>query len=175
MDATVTAEATLTPAQAARQLWQVAVVGAGPAGALAARELAGRGLAVLLVDRAAFPRWKVCGCCLNVRALATLRDVGLDDLAGRLGAVPLSDVLLAGRGCRAQVALPGGVVLSRTAFDTALVAEAVAAGASFLPRTRAALGPILPEAREVTLTQGGTTVTVRAALVLAPMGSADNC
>jgi flavin-dependent dehydrogenase len=164
------AEATLALSQAARRPWQVVVVGAGPAGATAARELARRGLAVLLVDRSAFPRWKVCGCCLNARALAALAGTGLGDLAARLGAVPLADVLLAGRGCRARLPLPGGAVVSRMAFDAALVGEAVAAGAAFLPRTRAALGPVKQAGREVALTQGGTTATVVAALVLAADG-----
>jgi flavin-dependent dehydrogenase len=163
-------EGTVTLAQAARQAWPVVVVGAGPAGALAARELARRGRAVLLVDRAAFPRWKVCGCCLNVRALATLAGAGLGDLAARLGAVPLRNVLLAGLGCRARLSLPGGAVLSRTAFDAALVAEAVAAGAAFLPRTRAALGPPSAAGREVALTAGGTSATLNAALILAADG-----
>ena len=41
--------------------WDVIVVGAGPAGATAARELAALGHAVLLVDKSEFPRDKVCG------------------------------------------------------------------------------------------------------------------
>ncbi len=109
----MTVEPTLTLAEAAARTWPVIVVGAGPAGALAARELARRDRAVLLVDRAAFPRGKVCGCCLNARALATLAGVGLADLAARHGAVPLRQLLVAGRGCRAQLPLPGGAVLAR--------------------------------------------------------------
>src|SRR5437763_1076586 len=50
---------------AARCSWDVVVIGAGPAGALAAREVAQRRVAVLLVDKATFPRWKVSGSCLN--------------------------------------------------------------------------------------------------------------
>ncbi len=166
----MTMDATVTLTRAAREPWQVVVVGAGPAGALAARELARRGRAVLLVDRAAFPRGKVCGCCLNARALATLAGTGLGDLTARLGAVPLRDVRIAGRGCGARLALPGGAVLSRAAFDAALVGEAVAAGAAFLPRTRAALGAVTSGGREVALTQGDTTATVSASLVLAADG-----
>jgi flavin-dependent dehydrogenase len=122
------------------------------------------------VDRAAFPRGKVCGCCLNVRALAVLTGAGLGDLAARHGAVPLRAVLLAGDGCRARLPLPGGAVLSRSAFDAALAAEAVAAGAAFLPQTRAALGPVTPAGREVALTQSSMTATVSASLVLAADG-----
>src|SRR5260370_4830579 len=54
------------------QLWDVIVVGAGPAGALAAYELARRSLRVLLVGQSAFPRPQVSGCCLNGQAFAVL-------------------------------------------------------------------------------------------------------
>ncbi|HEY2155642.1 MAG TPA: FAD-dependent monooxygenase, partial [Isosphaeraceae bacterium] len=57
--------------------WDALVVGAGPAGSIAARELARFGARTLLVERAAFPRWKVCGACLNGHALASIREAGL--------------------------------------------------------------------------------------------------
>lgn len=113
--------------------WDLVVVGAGPAGSIAARELARRGRSVLLLDKATFPRPKVCGCCLNEAALAALRSVGLGDLPIRCGAVPLRGVKLAAGGRMADVRLPGGVALSREAFDAALVQEAVNAGATFKP------------------------------------------
>jgi flavin-dependent dehydrogenase len=115
--------------------WDALVVGAGPAGSVAARELARRGLTVLLADKATFPREKVCGCCLNGSALDTLRRLGLGDLPARLGAVPLGRVRLAAGGRAATLAVPGGVALSRRAFDDALIAEAVAAGAEFRSAT----------------------------------------
>src|SRR5262249_6508460 len=124
--------ATLTLDEAAARPWDAVVAGAGPAGALAARQLARHGFAVLLVARAAFPRFKVCGCCINVGALDTLRSVGLGDLPGACGAVLLSRVCLAARGRSARVALPGGVALSRETFDAALLDAALAAGAAFL-------------------------------------------
>lgn len=42
-------------------VWDVVVVGAGPAGASAARVAAGAGCRVLLLERAAIPRYKTCG------------------------------------------------------------------------------------------------------------------
>ncbi len=51
---------------------EVIVVGAGPAGSTAARELAARGLQVLLLDRARFPRDKPCGGSVTVRSAALL-------------------------------------------------------------------------------------------------------
>src|SRR5690242_12505527 len=103
----MTMAATLDPVQAEARRWDAVVVGAGPAGSVAARELARRGASVLLVDRAAFPRRKVCGSCLNLRALATLAEVGLGGLAGGLGALPLRGLSLAARGLRAWLPLPG--------------------------------------------------------------------
>src|SRR5579864_3023351 len=44
------------------------VVGAGPSGSTAARELAQRGARVLLLDRARFPRDKPCGGGVTIRA-----------------------------------------------------------------------------------------------------------
>ena len=45
--------------------WDVIVIGAGPAGAVAARQVALAGLQTLLVDAKCFPREKVCGGYLN--------------------------------------------------------------------------------------------------------------
>lgn len=121
--------------------YDAVVVGAGPAGSTTARGLARRGLRVLLVDRARFPRPKVCGCCLNPRALATLGRSGLGDLAASLGAVPLAGLELAAGRRRASLDHPLGVALSRDAFDAALIEAAVAAGADFLPGASATLAP----------------------------------
>jgi flavin-dependent dehydrogenase len=105
------------------------VIGAGPAGAIAARELARRGCSVLLVDKARFPRAKVCGCCINGAAVNTLRRLGLGHVLAN--AIPLRDVRIAAGRRSARVTLPGGVSLSREAFDLALVQEAVKAGVEF--------------------------------------------
>jgi flavin-dependent dehydrogenase len=47
----------------------VLVVGAGPAGATAARTLAAAGVPVRLLDRSAFPRNKPCGGGISLRVL----------------------------------------------------------------------------------------------------------
>jgi 2-polyprenyl-6-methoxyphenol hydroxylase-like FAD-dependent oxidoreductase len=51
----------------------VAIVGAGPAGCAAAILLARDGVDVLMIDRATFPRDKVCGDGLAPRSVAALR------------------------------------------------------------------------------------------------------
>ena len=54
----------------------VLIAGAGPAGAVAAIGLARAGARVLLVDRARFPRDKLCGDTLNPGALRILDRLG---------------------------------------------------------------------------------------------------
>ncbi len=112
-------------------VWDVAVVGAGPAGAVTAYAAARRGLSVILLDKATFPRRKVCGCCLNAHALSALDAVGLGDLPRRLGAVPLTRIALAARGRTATLPQVGSVSLSRDAFDVALIDAAAKSGAIF--------------------------------------------
>jgi geranylgeranyl reductase family protein len=58
-----------------RVIYDVIVVGAGPAGSTAARGCAARGLKTLIVDKAAFPRDKPCGGGVLVRAA---REMNLD-------------------------------------------------------------------------------------------------
>ncbi len=125
--------ATITLPQAAATTWDAVVIGAGPAGGIAAREIARAGLHVLLVDKATFPRWKVCGCCLNGLALSTLATVGLEHVVKRCGAVTLDQVKLGTNNRTADLGLPGGVALSREAFDVAMIREAIACGVAFLP------------------------------------------
>ncbi len=174
----MTPAATVTLEDAARRTWGAVVVGAGPAGATAARELARRSVTVLLVDRAAFPRWKVCGCCLNGRAASVLRRAGLGALTAGCRAVPLECIRLAAGGRHARVPLAGGVALSREAFDAALVRAAVEAGADFLPMTRAILAEAASEkggkggVRFVRLRQGDRRAEAEARVVLAADGLA---
>ncbi|MCA1852304.1 MAG: FAD-dependent oxidoreductase, partial [Beggiatoa sp.] len=86
---------TLDVAEAARRVWDVIVIGAGPAGSSAARLLARAGRSVLLVDKSSFPRYKVCGSCLNGRVLSALEAVGLGALVEEAGGVVLDGLRLA--------------------------------------------------------------------------------
>ncbi len=75
-----------TPKCPASRLWDVVVIGAGPAGAVSALLLAREGKKVLLVDKAVFPRSKVCGSCLSSKTLDYLNQAGLGDLPSSLNA-----------------------------------------------------------------------------------------
>ncbi|HEV3204456.1 MAG TPA: NAD(P)/FAD-dependent oxidoreductase [Gemmataceae bacterium] len=161
---------TLNLEEAAWRLWDVLVVGAGPAGSLAAREIARRGLKVLLVDKASFPRWKVCGCCLNGRTQEILNDVGLKDLPSLHRGIPLHRLVLASGQRLAKIGIQSGVALSREALDSSLVEAALEKGTAFLPQTRASLGRAAAETQGVVLQNGDRSGEARARLVLVADG-----
>lgn len=111
-----------------RRRWDVAVIGAGPAGSTAARLLADRGHAVLLVDRSAFPRDKVCGDGLIPDALQCLRRAGLYETVAREGF--RTDTLSIYSPSGVRVDLPGEfVTLPRLELDSLLLRAAIERGA----------------------------------------------
>ncbi len=165
-------ERTLAGAAAAARRWDVAVVGAGPAGAVLAQQVALCGLRVLLIDRQAFPRPKVCGGCLSAATLERLDDLGLGDVVTSLGGIEVRRFHLAGWGIRATLDLPGGASLSRTALDAELVRRAVAAGADFLPGFAATLRNVSEDSRQLVLSSAERTIFVSAAVVVAADGLA---
>lgn len=123
-------------------MWDVAVLGAGVSGSVAAYLAARQGLRVLLVERQSFPRGKICGCCLNQRAQQVLRLAGLEGAVQRLSPVRTDVLRIQRGGRRLELPVPGGLVVSRRALDECLVAEAISAGVEFIDD---ATGVILPE------------------------------
>ncbi|GIH05110.1 hypothetical protein Rhe02_31770 [Rhizocola hellebori] len=108
----------------------VAIVGAGPAGAAAALAAARAGARVVLLDRSDFPRDKACGDGIAPQALAVLRELGVSDVED--GFPPIPALSITGpSGAHAAAALPEPVrVIPREIFDARLVAAALAAGAT---------------------------------------------
>ncbi|WP_417382529.1 NAD(P)/FAD-dependent oxidoreductase [Gimesia sp.] len=135
----MTLTSSLNREAACAQNWDAIVIGAGPAGAVAARQLAQQKLRTLLIERKTFPRYKVCGCCLNQRAINALNQIGLGQLLESAGAVPLNQFRMQYHGREAVVSLPGGLAISREVFDTRLVQSAMEAGAEFLQDTTATI------------------------------------
>jgi flavin-dependent dehydrogenase len=133
------------------QDWDVVVIGAGPAGALSALELAKRGFRVLLVDKSKFPKAKVCGCCLNQDALGSLKRAGLLAKPVFNNAPVLKRLNLYTKFGRASIALPGGLAISRQALDGTIVEAAIEHGCSFLSETTAQVGATLTGGRTVAL------------------------
>ena len=118
------------------------MVGAGPAGSIAAYSAARRGLRVALLDRSTFPRDKTCGDGIGPGAVRVLRDLGLDGvLAGRRR---VSSVTVFGpTGARSENPVPvitgkstDVFVVPRLEFDEHLFRAAIRAGAEDLSGTR---------------------------------------
>ncbi len=165
--------ATIGLTDAANSIWDAVVIGAGPAGSMAAREAARRGARVLLVDRATFPRDKVCGGCLSRRGIRALERMGLASLLEARHAQPLRRMALAAGGRRANLGLPGGAVISRGWLDAALIDAAVRAGVAFLPDSVATLGALGRSARTVHLQSRSADADIAARVVVAAGGLGD--
>jgi geranylgeranyl reductase family protein len=136
-------------------VYDAVVVGAGPAGTMAAHELAQGGARVLLVEKARLPRYKPCGGGLTARARAVSPLVPRFAPEARAGTILLP--------CRRQLLscpLPSPLTMvMRDQFDAYLAARAVAAGAEL--RDGSALTGLERAGRDVRLVAGGETVTAR--------------
>ena len=127
----------------------VAVIGAGPAGSVAALVLARAGARVALVDKAAFPRDKACGDLVGPRGVQVLDDLGVQ-LPGAERVGDMRVVGPTGRSvllpCRPGRTYPGhGVALPRLALDETLRNAALDAGS--VARAARAGPPILDDGR----------------------------
>jgi flavin-dependent dehydrogenase len=126
-------------------MYDAVIAGAGPAGSVAATVLARAGARVALIDRAAFPRHKLCGDTLNPGALAILKRLKLAAIAERCG-LPVAGMILTGEdGATVEARYPDGLVaraIKRSDLDWALVHDAVAAGVDFIDNTLV-LDPII--------------------------------
>ena len=111
--------------------WDAIVIGAGPAGSVAARQLAIGGRRVLLLDKKRFPRRKVCGACLNHAAVTLLEEIGLGEILRDSGAAELTRLELSADSRRLSLPLPSGRAISRTVLDQKLVDAAIRAGVTF--------------------------------------------
>ncbi|HTJ26140.1 MAG TPA: NAD(P)/FAD-dependent oxidoreductase [Candidatus Limnocylindria bacterium] len=109
----------------------VVVVGAGPAGSATALLLARAGRDVRIVERARFPRRKVCGEYLNGGTVAALDRLGLLSAVQAVSS-PLRGVrLVAPAVAPVALAFPGlALACAREVLDALLLDAALAAGAS---------------------------------------------
>ncbi len=112
----------------------VAVVGAGPAGSTCAAFCAAAGLRTVLLERAVFPREKVCGDCLNPACWPVLERL---QLAGRVLALTHSQleevefINIRGRSLRyaLEPSPRGEIAVKRSFFDHLLLQRASELGA----------------------------------------------
>ncbi|MFJ6567564.1 geranylgeranyl reductase family protein [Streptomyces sp. NPDC091292] len=149
----------------ARQVWDVVVIGAGPAGASAAYAAAVAGRRVLLLEKAELPRYKTCGGGI----IGPSRDAlppGFDlPFRDRVHAVTFTLDGKYSRTRRSKQILFG--LVNRSEFDQQLVEHAQKAGAEL--RTGATVsrveqhGAAVPDRRTVAVVlQGGETLLARA-------------
>jgi geranylgeranyl reductase family protein len=155
----------------------VIVVGAGPAGSSAAFFLAREGVDVLLVDRATFPREKICGDGIGVRCLEILTEMGLLEWIRERGFNTSRRFLLSSPNRTSAVtdADPASSeevhTIPRIELDQALAARAVATGARLEEGVRVT-GMERPNAERVRVTgrRGDRAVAFEAPLVIAADG-----
>src|SRR5262245_9517297 len=140
----------------------VVIVGAGPAGSLAAAILARAGVSVRVFERARFPRDKLCGDTLNPGALRVLsRHMAIDAILAR--GLPLDGMVLTGpggvavRGCYGRGVR--GRSLTRRELDALLLDPAIVAGGR-VDGAVVGTGPIVDE----TGTVAGVRLKGRAAI-----------
>jgi menaquinone-9 beta-reductase len=151
----------------------VLVIGAGLAGVAAALTVidALPASRVLLVERAAWPRDKVCGCCLNAAGIAVLRSLGVADEIRR-AAAPLHAVRLRAGDSQVRIEHSGGWSLDRRTLDAMLVTRAVERGVDFWPASAARVLDRRADAWRVRVarTEGSILVTPRVMLVADGLG-----
>jgi geranylgeranyl reductase family protein len=149
----------------------VLVVGAGPAGAAAGLAAKRRGLEVLVVDKARFPRDKTCGDGLTTAALRQLEQLGVD-LPALPGYMAIREtVLVAPDGRRVSLPMPPdgdyAAVVPRVELDNALVSKARDAGVKVLDGTPVNGIEMAADGIDVSLDDNGG---VRAGFVVAADG-----
>ncbi len=139
------------------------IVGAGPAGAAAAIALARAGRRPVLVDKATFPRDKICGDGLTTGALRLLDDLGVEP--ARIASwTEVHDIRVASpSGHVATFPLPRdrgayAVVTTRRDLDAAIVHRAREAGATVIEGDGVVAVDQQPDRVTVTL-ESGETVT----------------
>jgi menaquinone-9 beta-reductase len=155
--------------------WDVIIIGAGVAGASAAILTARQGMKTLLVDAKKFPREKVCGGCLNLRAQASLGRLNVLDWLHRAGAVPIDQLNLRILSTAVRWSIPTLLSIRRSTLDSLLVDQAIAVGATFADRTTATVMLEADDAdaspfRRVTLRSGNQSHVVEGKLVIAADG-----
>lgn len=130
------------------QHYDVAIIGAGIAGSMAALLCSRAGLRTMLLERHCFPRHKVCGCCVNGRAFQILKQAGLESGLRQLRPATTSSLAIRYRGRNLNVPMPTGFAVSRRRMDQWLVDEAISSGCQFVDAVTASVQPVASESDE---------------------------
>src|SRR5450432_714446 len=117
---------------------KIIVIGAGPAGSIAAIILARAGIDTTLIEQHRFPRDKVCGECLSALGIDVLSRLRLSaSLQSHSPIKLIRTIFFESTGRRAEIPLPRPMLgISRRALDQNLLDAARTAGAKILQPAR---------------------------------------
>ncbi len=148
---------------------RVLIIGGGVAGTACALRLRSLGMAVDLVEKATFPRPKVCGCCIGEAGLHAFSQLGLRDRVWERAAITNRwSASLGGR--RIELAIPAGVAISREVLDPLMLESAIEAGAQVTINCTARIESVDPRSVSVKLEHNATTVTANYECVVIASG-----
>jgi menaquinone-9 beta-reductase len=154
--------------EAVSRIWDVAIIGAGPAGSTAAIHLAAKGHRVLLLDKDDFPRDKVCGDGLIADTIAALKRAGLYDQVSNLGYESAFGTVYSPS--RIAFDVSGQfITLKRIVLDELIMQKAVDSGAAFC-KCKIHDIAILPD-EILSLAVEGTTLSIRAKIIFIATGA----
>ncbi len=137
-------------------MWDVAVIGAGPAGTMAAGTLLDHGLSVVLIDKSAFPRNKSCGGGLPDHAAKLLDRLAIDWRPVQLDSA-ISSTIFYDFSRPMEIALESAPVrlVSRKSFDQLLLKWALQQGdLELLEKTAVSSVEQLPDQVVIRLSDG---------------------
>ncbi|MDF2548625.1 MAG: hypothetical protein K0R93_3523 [Anaerosolibacter sp.] len=116
-------------------IYDVIIVGAGPGGSTAARELGSKGFNVLIIDKKKFPRDKTCGGFIPAKVLNELGfHLPREFIRNEIRSISLYGKSLEKSTYHSSV--PLGVTIPRIDLDHFLINKAIGQGVRFMDETR---------------------------------------
>jgi len=154
------------------------VIGGGPAGATIAQLLARAGWSVMVAEKAAFPRRKVCGEFMSATSMTLLDALGVGTAFAHAAGPDIRQVGLFARDATLTSAMPRvsasefwGRALGRDRLDALLLKAAARAGARVRQPAKIVAVQRVGNAFACAIDENGTTSQVEARIVVAADGS----
>jgi len=164
-------------------LWDVAVIGAGPAGGSLAVSLAGEKHRVLLIDKESFPRNKVCGDLIATYIFERLKELGVYESICKEGhELKKSDIYKKNydfsspgfyksaviKSTETPDNMKGPIILKRSVLDAIIAEKSVENGSLFI---KGKVTQIIPHNGNVSLSLEGYDKTIRSRLAVIATGT----